>query len=225
MEQGVFGKVLEEARRRRAEHVSRGSLSLPSNEMLIERRSADAIRRATAWGLPPETWGITFDSFDLTGIEPSLRKAYEGVLALVKGETYAVLLTGSPGTGKSHLAYAAANHCRIRAWPFLFRRVPDVMSELRNAIKHGGGDQPSADDLIRMFSGEMLLVLDDLGAHQETEYASAVLYDIVDARYRKKLPTIITTNHAPDAIDGRIASRFYLGTYECNGADKRRRYG
>lgn len=230
---GVFGRVMAEASAAKAKHLREGTYDPPRNTTETERRSmlaSQAARRATAWGLPPETWRMTFDSFDLAAASLTLRRAHREAQALVGAapKLAGLLLWGNAGTGKTHLAYAAANHCRERAWPFLFRRVPDLMSQLRSAIKAERRNDPdalSADDVIRLYAGEMLLVLDDLGAHQDTEYAAAVLYDVIDARYRKRLPTIITTNLRPDQIDPRIASRYGLGTLACEGPDQRRRYG
>lgn len=173
---------------------------------------------------------MTFDSFNLANVSPGVSAAHRACRELVSNRpsTPGLLLYGPTGTGKTHIAYAAANHCRERAWPFLFRRVPDLMRQLRDAIKAEKRDDDTsltADDVLRMYAGDMLLVLDDLGAHQATEYAATVLYDILDARYRKHLPTIVTTNLDPNHIDPRIASRFIQGTYCCAGTDQRRRYG
>ena len=39
-----------------------------------------------------------------------------------------------------------------------------------------------------------LLVIDDLGSERDTPYASDLVYQIIDARYRSGKPLIVTTN-------------------------------
>lgn len=168
---------------------------------------------------------------------PETKNAYEKVRGFLAERPVCpgLLLWGNTGTGKTHLAYAACNYVRENGGGFMFRRVPDVMKELRGAIQeqkrreqHFGQVETmglTADELLTMYAGRFLLVLDDLGAHQQTEYAAAVLYDIIDARYRKHVPTIVTTNFRPDQVDDRIASRLLLGTVECGGKDLRAVYG
>jgi DNA replication protein DnaC len=61
-----------------------------------------------------------------------------------------------------------------------------------------------ANKLMGMFEGKNeyieslnsypLLVLDDLGAERNTEYMNEVVYTIINARYKAKLPLIVTTN-------------------------------
>ena len=39
-----------------------------------------------------------------------------------------------------------------------------------------------------------LLILDDLGAERNTEYAVETVYNVIDSRYRVGKPVIVTTN-------------------------------
>ena len=60
-----------------------------------------------------------------------------------------------------------------------------------------------------------LLILDDFGIERSTEYALEQIYNIINARYLKSKPTIITTNlnfkdietEQEDVMLGRIYSR------------------
>jgi len=52
-----------------------------------------------------------------------------------------------------------------------------------------------------------LLVLDDLGTHNATDWAREKLFQILNYRYVNHLPLVVTTNLALEEIDGRIRSR------------------
>ena len=45
-----------------------------------------------------------------------------------------------------------------------------------------------------------LLIIDDLGAERGTDFALEKVYDIIDSRYRAKLPVILTTNLSMDEL-------------------------
>ena len=45
-----------------------------------------------------------------------------------------------------------------------------------------------------------LLVLDDLGTERRSEYAQEQVFNVIDSRYRAKLPLIITTNLSIEEI-------------------------
>jgi len=59
-----------------------------------------------------------------------------------------------------------------------------------------------------------LLIIDDLGAERNTDYAMEQMFSIVDSRYRSGKPLIVTTNlkldelkHPPDLAHDRIYDR------------------
>lgn len=180
---------------------------------------------ATRRGLPPAMWAKTFDAFNVT---PATRAAFEATRALARCEAKfpQVMLVGPYGTGKTHLAYAACNEFRERRWPFKFIRAVELMRDLRAAISASKKDPeaPPPEMLIRAYTTNFLLALDDFGKQQDTEYAGASLFDILDARYAAGHPTIITTNDDPEAISPAIASRWSAGIVTCGGRDQRVRY-
>src|SRR6185369_8916948 len=52
-----------------------------------------------------------------------------------------------------------------------------------------------------------LLILDDFGTQNATNWAQEKLFQILNYRYINKLPLVITTNLSLDEIDARIRSR------------------
>jgi DNA replication protein DnaC len=142
---------------------------------------------------------------------------------------WCVVLSGGYGCGKTHLAYAAANYRREHGLPYRMLTAPALMAQLRNSIdekrlsiEHNAPVAYGPEDWVRTYSETAaLLILDDLGAQQDTEWATTQLFAILNARYDAELPTLITTNLHPDALDPRLASRCRRGIVVCQGADQR----
>lgn len=55
-------------------------------------------------------------------------------------------------------------------------------------------EKQGESDVLCALDAAKLVVLDDLGAERSTDYALEKVYNIIDRRYRKCLPMIITTN-------------------------------
>jgi DNA replication protein DnaC len=115
-----------------------------------------------------------------------------------------LLMMGSYGCGKTHLAAAIANTCVEFGMQTIFLTVPDLLDWLRYSY------DASDDSFERRFEelrNINLLVLDDLGAHNATSWAAEKLFQIIDYRYIRKLPTVVTTNLELEDLDDRIRSR------------------
>lgn len=115
-----------------------------------------------------------------------------------------VLLEGTYGCGKTHLAAAIANAAVERGVPTLFITVPDLLDSLRFAYNSPETTFEARFDDIRNAG---LLVMDDFGTHNATGWAQEKLFQVVNYRYVNKLPTVVTTNLALDEIESRIRSR------------------
>jgi DNA replication protein DnaC len=82
--------------------------------------------------------------------------------------------------------------------------VPDLLDSLRHAYSAEAGAFEGRFERIRRTS---LLILDDFGTQNATEWAREKLFQILNFRYINQLPTVITTNLALTEIGGRIRSR------------------
>lgn len=113
-------------------------------------------------------------------------------------------LMGTYGCGKTHLAAAIANACVEFGMTTLFLTVPDLMDWLRNSFDSNDTNFEQRFEEIRNVG---LLVLDDLGAQNTTKWANEKLFQIIDHRYARKLPLVVTTNLTLEDLDDRIRSR------------------
>ena len=127
-----------------------------------------------------------------------------------------LVILGSTGWGKTHLAVCAINErlCEPSIGPAgELIVVPDLLT----ALKEGFQDD-SMDDRLRGYARAPFLVLDDLGTEHNTEWAKVQLFRILDSRYAKRLPTIITSNRSlaylEDRVRDRVMSRLISTVYD-----------
>lgn len=115
-----------------------------------------------------------------------------------------LLLEGSYGCGKTHLAAAIANAAVTRGVPTLFITVPDLLDSLRFAYN---SPETTFEERFNDIRSANLLVMDDFGTQNATGWGQEKLFQIINYRYINKLPTVVTTNLVLDEIESRIRSR------------------
>ena len=168
--------------------------------------------------IPPSRLSNTFAAFDLSASGGKMARALERCKAVAEGDAWCAFLYGRPGNGKTHLAIAAL-HERVG----VFWKVPDWLANLRK-VTFGESYPYDAETLIQgAGEGEYLLVLDDYGAHNPTDWAQEQLYRVIDMRYENRVPTIVTSNVPLELVDERVTSRFREGLVICEGKDYRGR--
>jgi DNA replication protein DnaC len=157
-------------------------------------------------GIPSNRVKDTFVSFDL-GKAPGMKEAYQATVDFADSLVPPwLLLIGSIGCGKTHLAYAAGQKLigmkfKVRFW---------MVAELLDAIRSTYNEQtPMTDDLMEiMVYSPDVLILDDLGAERQTDWVNEKLYQILDKRYAEGKPLMVTSNVDMKELQARIKSRF-----------------
>ena len=135
-----------------------------------------------------------------------------------------LLLYGPTGTGKTFAAACISNALIDKGIPCLstnFARLTNTISGLYE------GKQDYIDGLGQF----QLLVIDDLAAERDTEFMGELVYSIIDARYRQRLPLIVTSNLTAQELKSpgqmrrqRVFSLIFemCVPYEVKGTDRRR---
>ncbi|MCI0785992.1 MAG: ATP-binding protein [Chloroflexi bacterium] len=132
-----------------------------------------------------------------------------------------LVLAGPSGSGKTHLAVAVANRCIERGETTLFIVVADLLDHLRATFSP---DNPvSYDDLFEQVRNVPVLVLDDLGSQSTTPWAREKLFQVINHRFNRALPTVITVRGPLERLDEALRTRiesvpefsrvFLLGQY------------
>jgi DNA replication protein DnaC len=157
------------------------------------------LRDLTLDNFLPEGHAVTAEQ------QTSLRTAVEGARRFIAEPRGWVFIQGGYGCGKTHLAAAIANACLSTGVPVMFVNVPDLLDYLRAA--YSPNVEETYDERFNEVRDAPVLILDDLGTQNATEWAEEKLYQILNARYVFKRPTVITTNLDLDRLDPRLRSR------------------
>ena len=109
---------------------------------------------------------------------------------LMMEKNQGLLFWGDVGTGKSFAAACIANY-------LLEKKIPVIMTSFVKLLDIASG-KLGGDAILSRLSCAKLVIFDDLGAERGTDYALEKVYNIIDTRYRNKLPMILTTNLSID---------------------------
>lgn len=132
----------------------------------------------------------TFESFQTTKENARvlrLSKRYADGFSEMLEKNQGLLFYGDVGTGKTFSAACIAN-------ALLEKKVPVVMTSFVKLLESVQGFKEDENKLLQQLNKAKLLIIDDLGAERSTEFALEKVYNIVDSRYRARLPMILTTN-------------------------------
>lgn len=117
-----------------------------------------------------------------------------------------LLFTGPFGSGKTRLAAAVLNEVQERHQAAVRGEVvPDLLQRLRTTYDPQAAD--SEDRILQPLLRASLLLLDDIGAERVSEWVQERLFLVIDHRYRRRLPTLFTTNLHPDDLEERLGGR------------------
>lgn len=153
----------------------------------------------------------TFERLIPTGLRPDAQsqqmfsRALEAALAYSRQPRGWLVLLGPSGTGKTHLAAAIANDLLEQGRHAFFMVVPDLLDHLRSAFSPDA--ETPYDDLFEQVREAPVLILDDLGAHSATSWAEEKLFQVLNHRFNRELPTIITTRVPMEKQEEAVRSR------------------
>ena len=127
------------------------------------------------------------------------------------------IISGEKGTGKTHISAAIANFLLNQGTAVIFMTERNLFGKIRDAYsksRNYGNEGQTESEIRRIYETVPLLVIDDLGKEKATEWTLATLYAIIDGRYDRAMPTIITTNYDTKNLIKRITPK--EGDFELN---------
>ena len=150
-------------------------------------------------------------TFDNWVPRDDVMEVFAGAKAFAEAETEWkwLVMTGSLGWGKTHLAIAVLNYHLEHpgSGPVgKYVRAPQFLDDLKAGFDTG-------EAKMALYQQVPLLLLDDLGTEYRKRnddgqsWAEDRLYELVGHRYIHRLPTIITSNTHVQKLDPRLLDR------------------
>lgn len=123
-----------------------------------------------------------------------------------------LLFYGTPGSGKTFLSYCIAKELLDRGYLVVYKTSDEVIKSLRE-IKFNNDIY-----LEKLMYDCDLLIIDDLGSEQLTDFVATELFNLINKRLLKKKSMIISTNftlsdlakHYSERISSRLLGNFRL---------------
>lgn len=177
-------------------------------ERLKASRLAKLAERRRRSGIPPRFEDKTFEAFSTD--TPGRAKAKATMQALVAeiqsgkpGRN--VIMSGKPGTGKSHLACAVV-HELYEAKTVRRLVLAELIRNIRDTWRRDA--EMSETEVLEFYGREVdLLIIEEVGTTAGSDDEKARVFAVLNARYENCLPTVIVSNLGKDALTADLGER------------------
>lgn len=158
-------------------------------------------------GLPQKLCDMTFDTFrtdlysDPEDMAQKVARCRNFAERIIAGEPVGnLVLLGDVGRGKTHLSVAIANAVMAHGGKVIYRRADALMDWIRT-LKYEEEDSETRQQALEVLNEADLLIIDDLGSENVTEFSLMQLQNIIEERNVRNRSWIINTNLKPNDIE------------------------
>ena len=154
-----------------------------------EQEKRERIERYKKSGVPERYYNESLDTYQVTNeMQKTAAAAIGEFLREIKcGAFRTLVLIGTAGTGKTHLACGT-----VREYGGKYATAPDIVEEIRRAKSFSAGQ--TEKQIIDNYSHVKLLVVDEIGRGISATDEKYMLYQLINARYNTRKPTVLISN-------------------------------
>jgi len=174
---------------------------------------APRLAKAKAAGInsviPRRYRGVSFDRPPVTEIDSVVVNAVRDWIDSMDrnlDEGNGLWLMGDTGTGKTTLAMLVSKETLKRGHSVAIYSLPKLLARIRSTFDAQAGEESYSEFFERLCDVD-LLHIDDLGAEKQTEWVLEQLYALINERYEREKPIVVTTNLDHIELEAQIGER------------------
>lgn len=157
----------------------------------------------------------TLENFELEEANSSTQgkafvKSMQFVQSFRPGNGHKLYFHGDVGAGKSHLAIGIHKEVKELGYSSIYLEMDKIMRIIKDTWSKDGNE--TEGEFFRVLQEVDLLIIDDLGAENNTQWAQEKLFSILNSRLGKN--TIITSNLSIDELEERYTHRIVDRIYD-----------
>lgn len=185
---------------------------LESDEAASEKRwkQSQIDRMMGDLQLPERFAGATLDNYQAVNDDAArclkLCKAYAAKWPERLKQGGGLVMCGKPGTGKNHLALAIAKHVINEHQNSALFTTALRIARLFKSTWSKNSERTEAE-VIRIYTDPELLIIDEVGVQFGSEAEKLILFEIINTRYERMMPTILISNLPKDELAAFIGER------------------
>lgn len=166
-------------------------------------------KRLRKFGVSPRHFYKTFENYEAKTKEQKLAlKTCQYVSQKVtEGVSKNIIMVGSVGTGKTHLASAMCHYLADFGDKYNVKMatVTEIIRYYRSS--YSNDNDLTEDKVISTLTNKDLLIIDELGTSKGDDKELNILFEVINNRYEYKRPTVLISNLDIDAVKELLGQR------------------
>lgn len=160
-------------------------------------------------GLGIRHFDCTFDNYitDTQDQKKILQIVIDYSEAIANGSAACLVMAGSVGTGKTHLAASIVNKFIMLRKRCMIIKMSELIRDIKDTWRKDS--EYSEKAIIRKLSSIELLIIDEIGVQFGSDTEKLLISEIIDNRYQDMVPTILISNLDLSGIKACIGDRSY----------------